>query len=145
MKTVDGNYSYDELEGFEPFVSERQYYGDPILTIREGMLNLNKAAADIVCRKKYIRFYYNEERKMIMVTGTDDWDMSALQVTKNKKATGFSCRGLSRVIESVCKYDTFITMIKILGKPAKTKRDALIFDLTKFSTSKIQRTGKRSR
>ena len=52
MKTVDGTYSYDELEGFKPFTSERQYYGDPILTIREGMLNLNKAAADIVCRKK---------------------------------------------------------------------------------------------
>ncbi len=145
MKTVDGTYSYDELEGFEPFTSERQYYRDPILTVREGILNLNKPAADIVCNKKYIKFYYNSDRKMIMVAGTDDFDMGVVPVTPNKKAVGFSCRGLSRVIESICKYDSFITMIKILGKPAKTKRNALIFDLTKFSTSKIQRTGKRSR
>lgn len=145
MKTVDGNYSYDELEGFKPVISERQYFRDPVITVREGILTLNKIAAEIVCQKKYVRFYYNPDRKMIMVAGTDEWDMSVIQVTPNKKTVGFSCRALSKVIEKECRHDSFITMIKLLGKPAKTKRNALIFDLATYTTSKIQRQGKKER
>jgi hypothetical protein len=140
MKTVDGKYSYDEMEGFEPFdvAGGKQLKSVSLLTVKNGCIFLNKCAMNIVAGKKYMHIFLNTERKRLMIQASNDYTSNALQVPNYiKNGVGVGCAKICRKVEEICKYDTNIAAVKFVGEPAKTKRDALIFDLTKFTTAQL--------
>lgn len=146
MKTVDGSYRYDELEGFEPLdvAGGKQLKTIPLLTVKTGCLFLNMCAMNIIAGKQFMHVFFNTARKRIMLQASNDYAVNALQVPHYiKNGVGIGCTKICKEVEKVCKYDTSVVAVRLVGEPAKTKRDALIFDMTNFTTAPIARIQKK--
>lgn len=135
MKRVDENYSYDELEGFEP-VEMRGTISRPELIqlkLQQRTFILTDTAVKALGRPDYVRCMINRDRKLLLVEASDVQDKNAVKMVKNssasKKKMKFESSRLARVIEELTNRAASAVNMNFDGSAARSRKNALIFDL----------------
>ena len=139
MTRVDESYSYDELDGFEQVnVRCKQMFRGCWLSMRDQTLSLSGDAKRAL-GKEYLRIAINREKRLLLIEGAGPEFADAVFYPERNKA-GVSCSGLAKLLERECRYDLSVVRIRIPGNPAKSRKNAVVFDLNKAQTEKIQKS-----
>ena len=146
MKIVDENYSYDEFEGFTPLdLSMRVCARARIeLSVFEGKIGFNREARDVLFGRKFIRFAFNSEKRQLLIASVPDEGKDTIRVPKMARYN-ISCAEICELLEKECRYDLSVVRIRIPGTVSRTKKNAVIFDLTQVKSVKPTRKGGRKK
>ena len=146
MKIVDENYSFDEFEGFAPmdFSTRICLRGRIELSVFEGKIGFNREARDVLFARKFIRFAYNAEKRQLLAVSVPNEGKDTIRITSTAKAY-ISCAEICRLLEQECRYDLSMVRMRIPGTQSRTKKNAVIFDLTQATTAKPTRKGGRKK
>ena len=148
MKKVDDNYSYDELEGFEPFDPDQKSIRDELIqmSIHGRQMIFSLAALAALGSPEYVTVHLNRERKMVLFRKADHTDMAALRVRarqkKNKVRSITESQKLRAELEKMTNKDLLTVNLLVPGSKAKTLRDAVIFDLRQAQVEKKRQVGR---
>lgn len=142
MKTVDENYSFDELEGFEVVRSSSsasKMRSELVqLHIHDSTFILSDAAVDILQDPDYIRCMINPERKLLLVFPTTAQDLNGIQLRKRspkaERKAQFDSRPVKRAVEKLTKRDSAVVNLIADGKKTSAKPKAVIFDMNALQT-----------
>lgn len=154
MKRVDENYSYDELEGFEP-VEMRGTTARPELIqlrLQQRTFILTETAIKALGKPEYVRCMINRDRKLLLVEASDPRDNNAVKMVKtssiSKSKLRFESSRLAGVIEELTNRAASAVNMNFDGAAARSRQNALIFDLKTvqvYEKKAYQKTGKRAK
>ena len=139
MMTDDPKYRYDEMDGFEPVELNHKFRASSQelwMSMYNAHVSFTKEARRILFTRKYIRFLYNQEKKLLMVVSVPDLGKDTMMIVKSADSNGMSCKPLRDLLEKELKYDLSVVRIKIPGKKSSARPNAIIFDLNKAIASK---------
>ena len=138
MKTVDENYSYNELEGFQAVDLKRTRGDAKELWVLFGNkhISLSQAAREIICTTEYLQFFYNPETRQLLMAAAPAPGKNTTRINKTIRFTGFACIELVRLIEQETRRDLGTVRLRFSGKKVKSKRSAIIFDLASMEVVK---------
>lgn len=76
------------LNGFTIYTGkpEHRIFKNPKISIRRNVMELNKAAMDVLGNPAYIRLYFNRSEKCIAITAGDESDDASYQIPDNRQA-----------------------------------------------------------
>ena len=123
MKTIDANYSYDELEGFQPLDIENtlRSRADVGLTISSKILRPTAAARTILFARDHIHFFFNRESRQLLLVSAPGAAKNAIPVV-NPKGLAFHCQFLRDLLSKECRIDLTNHLIYIPGSVARSKK-----------------------
>lgn len=132
------NYAYDEMSGFSAvrlrtLASQEELW---LATLMDGRgFRLSRAARRILCQKKYIRVFYNQATKELLLASSNEEDENSVSVTRTVD-TCINSAPLCRMIYQVCRYDPSLVFIRVRGVEARSRKGAIIFDLKSAKAEK---------
>jgi len=148
MKTVNENYSYDELEGFVDIKPNRQVLRDELIQIslHERALKFSRAALTALGDPEYVSFKVNPDRMLLLVYKSDPQDIKALRLRPTqpqlKLRTVVECQQIKTAIEKLTKHAIDVVNLYADGVKAKTMKDTAIFDLRNARYEQKRNVGK---
>ncbi len=137
MKTVDKSYSYDELEGFEAvdLAKRRLPSTDIWMSASDSKVRFSSAARSVLFSRPFIRILYNKGTRQLLMISSPDEDRSTIRSSKSAY-NGITANGLRTLLERELKYDLSVVTVRIKGAAARTRANAIIFDLASTETRK---------
>lgn len=140
MKIVDENYAYDELDGFKSVELPRRISSDDLwISASLNHISLSRAAKAILFETGYLQFAWNDETKQLLVAAAPGASQNAVRLPKSVHDTGFACRQIRELLERETKRDLSVVRVRLYGTKVKSRRAAIIFDLSSMSAAKIRR------
>ena len=131
------DYRYDEMEGFEELPKRRNYGRRDLvrLTTNYRGASLSYTALQLLGEgARAVRILVNIPRKQVLVY-RDDTDAQAVVLSKNgqsnKNRGRLNSIPLVEAIEKMTNRALDVVTLSAPGEPAKTKRNAIIFDFSK--------------
>ena len=142
MTTVDQNYSYDELEGFEPcnIKSKVGPSSEIWMSVSGPLVRVSSAARNVLFSRKYLAFYLNEGKKLLLVCSSSSDGPNVIRIPQTGK-NALHSSDLRKLLERICRYDLQTVAIRIPGTIARSRKNAVIFDLNNVTTWKPGRKG----
>ena len=136
-KSIDENYSFDELEGFKPLNIEQvqRSKADVGLTISSKVLRPTAEAKKVIFARDHIHFFFNPETRQLLLVSAAGSAKNAIPVP-NPKALAFHCQFLRDLLSKECRIDLTDHLIYIPGSVARSKKNAVIFDLSRAESRK---------
>lgn len=137
MKTIDQSYSYDELEGFKPLVIEQvqRSKADVGLTVSSKVLRPTAEAKKVIFARSHIHFFFNPDSRQLLLVSAPGSAPNAISVV-NPKALALHCKFLRDLLSKECRIDLTNHLIYIPGQISKSKKNAVIFDLSRAESRK---------
>ncbi len=129
----------EEMSGFEPIpIQERRSPLGIWMVVQERTMFFSKSARGIIFGKgEYFRAAYDAGTRRLLLEAASGTEKYAVRASD----TAISCAMLKKLLEKECRYDLSVVRIRIPGIPAKSRKNAVIFDLTKIQTEKIKKQG----
>ena len=138
MKTVDANYSYDELEGFETLDLKRPAPRESVWLSMQGKnLSFSKQVRELLFVKKHIRISYNREQRKLLIASAQGDNPNDILLPKTA-ASCVSCSALQKLLEEECRYGLTNFRMHVPGEAARSRKNAFIFDLGKAAVRKVK-------
>ena len=141
MKVIDESYAYDELEGFKPIDLKQRHESPDVLwmSMASNHICLSQAARKTILETEYLQFLWNDQTKQLLLAAAPTpGGASVIKLPRSAKFTGFSCRPIRDLVEQETKRDLDTVRIRLYGTKVKSKRSAVIFDLSSMVVKKIQ-------
>ena len=138
MKRVDESYSYNELEGFAAVSLKTAARQDELwlCTLMDSRgFRLSRAARKILCVKSCIRVFYNPDTKELLLAASNEDADNSVRVTKSA-TTCLNSGKLCRMIYQLCRFDESTVVVRIPGTAARSRKNAIIFDLSAAKSEK---------
>ena len=137
MKTIDANYSYNELEGFSPIVvTKMSSRFDIWLSVSKNWTRISAEARKVLLQRDFISFFFNPERKQLLLISCPEPSKSTIRITKSS-SHGLHCAALRDLLEKELRIDLTNHTIRIPGTIARSKKNAVIFELSQFESRKV--------
>ena len=145
MKTVDESYAYDELEGFRPLDLKRRCESPDVLwvSVVANHIMLSVSARKILMETGYLQFAWNDQTKQLLLAAAPGFGgSSVIKLPNSASTTGFSCNPICDLLEQETKRDLSVVRIRLYGTKVKSKRSAIVFDLSSMVVRKITKMGR---
>lgn len=146
MRTDIDNYTYDELAGFQVLDLGRKESKDEIwLSAGNDNILFSKISREILFTADFVQFLYNPETKQLLVAAAAAPGKNTIRITEAMRSTGVTSKVLFELLEKETKRDLYTVRIRLYGTKAKTKRSAIIYDLSSMVAMKLQKVNKRKK
>lgn len=144
---VDENYHYDELEGFEEVKLDQRCgaQGDLWLSMSASHISMAKAVRDIVMSTGYLRFLYNKQTRQILLVSSPGPDENVVKLHPTAIRNGFACHAIVELISAETRRDLHTVRVRFYGQKVKSKRGAVVFDLSSMIVRKIEKQNKKAK